>query len=204
MAGWSVGMQQVRSPQEPDPGAFAGEKELVSDSIREEMANRQALAAEKDQVVYENAGSGTESTGADGAAAAPTVRRSSTGRGESTSMQPQVLFGYNLLQNLRNRPMEDRHVAEIRHVGGFQEVGLFAVFDSHCGTEVADYLKDKLFDNIMSEGGVWSDPAGATRDGYLLTDRQVSCQGQVELPGLGLAVHSSIIQDSNLQLLGNW
>lgn len=30
-----------------------------------------------------------------------------------------------------------------------------------------------LFDNILSEGGVRLDPAGATRDGYLLTDRKV-------------------------------
>lgn len=40
------------------------------------------------------------------------------GGGQSQEMQPQVVFGFCLLQGLRDNPMEDLHVAEIRDIDG--------------------------------------------------------------------------------------
>uniref|UniRef100_A0A7I4CVH2 PPM-type phosphatase domain-containing protein n=1 Tax=Physcomitrium patens TaxID=3218 RepID=A0A7I4CVH2_PHYPA len=94
------------------------------------------------------------------------------GGGQSQSMQPQVVWGFCLLRGLPGRPMGDLHVAEIRIIHG-KEVAFFGIFDSHNGDAVAKQLQKNLFNNIVNEGGVWSDPAGATRDAYLLTDRHI-------------------------------
>jgi protein phosphatase 1L len=51
--------------------------------------------------------------------------------------------------------------------------GLFGIFDSHEGPGVGRYVQNHLFENILNGGGVRLDPAGATRDGYLLTDRNI-------------------------------
>ncbi|KAG0592027.1 hypothetical protein KC19_1G218900 [Ceratodon purpureus] len=53
------------------------------------------------------------------------------------------------------------------------KTGLFGIIDSHGGPAVGKHVQHHLFNNILSEGGVHLDPAGATRDGYLLTDRNV-------------------------------
>jgi protein phosphatase 1L len=68
--------------------------------------------------------------------------------------------------------MEDFHIAEFRDIDG-EETGLFGIIDSHGGPAVGKHVQHHLFNNILSEGGVHLDPAGATRDGYLLTDRNV-------------------------------
>lgn len=46
--------------------------------------------------------------------------------------------------------MEDYHVAQFKVVDGC-EVGLFAIFDGHSGNDVASYLQNSLFDNILNE-----------------------------------------------------
>ena len=43
-------------------------------------------------------------------------------------------------------------------------------------------MQRNLFDNILNQGGVWSDPTGATRDAYLLTDRNI-LNSEVEKSG---------------------
>ena len=53
------------------------------------------------------------------------------------------------------------------------QVPFFGIFDAHKGEGVAKYLQDNLFNNILNEGGVRADPVGATRDAYLLTDRNI-------------------------------
>lgn len=47
-----------------------------------------------------------------------TPREVSGGGGQSQEMQPQVVFGFCLLQGLRDNPMEDLHVAEVRDIDG--------------------------------------------------------------------------------------
>ncbi|CAM6009339.1 unnamed protein product [Sphagnum balticum] len=100
------------------------------------------------------------------------AKQTQCGGGESSQLQPQAVFGYCLMPGLRGIPMEDFHVAEVREIDG-EEVGMFAIYDSHGGDAVARYLQENLFRNILHGGGVGSDPAGATRDAYLLTDRKI-------------------------------
>ncbi|KAG2637322.1 hypothetical protein PVAP13_2NG512100 [Panicum virgatum] len=71
--------------------------------------------------------------------------------------------------------MEDRHVAEFRQLDDGNEVGLFAVFDGHSGADVATYLREHLFDNILNEPDFdfWTDPMEAIRRAYHRTDRKV-------------------------------
>lgn len=46
--------------------------------------------------------------------------------------------------------MEDYLVAELRKVND-HELGLFAIYDGHLGHNVADYLQQNLFNNILNE-----------------------------------------------------
>lgn len=108
----------------------------------------------------------------EGSATTTSLREAIYGGGRSELLQPQLVWGYCLLQGLEGRDMEDLHVADVRTINN-QEVAFFGVFDSHKGDAAARYLQAHLFDAILSEGGVWSDPAGATRDAYLVTDRHI-------------------------------
>ena len=53
-------------------------------------------------------------------------REASYGGGRSQQLQPQVAWGYCLLQGLGNHDMEDLHVAELRTVND-QEVSIYSV-----------------------------------------------------------------------------
>lgn len=44
--------------------------------------------------------------------------------------------------------MEDYHVAKFQEVDE-NEVGLFAICEGHSGIDVASYLRQHLFDNIL-------------------------------------------------------
>lgn len=46
--------------------------------------------------------------------------------------------------------MEDYIVADTKTVKG-HNLGLYAIFDGHSGLDVADYLHNNLFDNILSQ-----------------------------------------------------
>lgn len=56
--------------------------------------------------------------GRDGTPTVSIPREVYGGGGQSQEMQPQVVFGFCLLQGLRDNPMEDLHVAEIRDIDG--------------------------------------------------------------------------------------
>ncbi|KAL2631444.1 hypothetical protein R1flu_016130 [Riccia fluitans] len=126
------------------------------------------------------------------------------GSGESKHLQPQALYGYALLPNTRGHEMEDFHRAEFREIDDGNEIGLFGIFDSHRGPQVGCEVQRRLFDNILHEGGVWFDPAGATRDGYLLTDRQVlhGLHKDVELAGC-TAVTAMLFEHGGRLLVAN-
>lgn len=130
-----------------------------------------------------------------------------SGSGESTQLQPQVLFGYALAPNTRGHEMEDFHVAEIWELEDGSEdgneVGLFAIFDSHRGPEVGRELQARLFDNILGEGGVRADPAGAIRDGYLLTDRQLLESSALSGKGGSTAVTAIILDHGSRLIVAN-
>ncbi|PAN14162.1 hypothetical protein PAHAL_2G388400 [Panicum hallii] len=120
---------------------------------------------------------GEEESGGDQAAQAQAVRE--TGRGKSqaraSSGRRKVTYGFHLVQGRMPHGMEDRHVAEFRLLDDGNEVGLFAVFDGHSGADVATYLREHLFDNILNEPDFdfWTDPMEAIRRAYHRTDRKV-------------------------------
>ncbi|CAL5083220.1 unnamed protein product [Urochloa decumbens] len=120
-----------------------------------------------------------ESGGGDQAAQDQAVRE--TGRGKSRASRApsgrrrKVTYGFHLVEGRMPHGMEDRHVAEFRELDGGNEVGLFAVFDGHSGADVATYLREHLFDNILSEPDLdfWTNPMEAIRRAYHRTDRKL-------------------------------
>ncbi|TVU38878.1 hypothetical protein EJB05_12273, partial [Eragrostis curvula] len=115
-----------------------------------------------------------ESSG-DQAAQAEAVR--GTGRGKSraaaSSGRRKLTYGFHLVEGRMLHGMEDVHVAEFRQLDDGNEVGLFAVFDGHSGADVATYLREHLFDNILNEPDFWTDTMEAIRRAYHRTDRKV-------------------------------
>ncbi|CAN6205523.1 unnamed protein product [Urochloa humidicola] len=121
---------------------------------------------------------GEEESGVGGGGQA--VRDTGSGRGKSRARAPsgrrrKVTYGFHLAEGRMPHGMEDRHVAEFRQLDGGNEVGLFAVFDGHSGADVATYLREHLFDNILNEPDLdfWTDPMEAIRRAYHRTDRKV-------------------------------
>ncbi|KAL6656617.1 hypothetical protein ACP70R_004397 [Stipagrostis hirtigluma subsp. patula] len=108
-------------------------------------------------------------------AAAAAVR--GTGKGRSRARAPsgrrKVTYGFHLVEGRMPHGMEDCHVAEFRQLDDGNEVGLFAVFDGHSGADVATYLREHLFDNILGEPDFWTDTMEAIRRAYHRTDRKV-------------------------------
>ncbi|KAI5059770.1 hypothetical protein GOP47_0026089 [Adiantum capillus-veneris] len=110
-----------------------------------------------------------------------------SGQGQTSEQtQPQAVYGYCVLRAaLEGSDVGMRRdfvkVEMTRRPGGVagteEEIALFGVFDDHGGGEVGQRLASTLFENILREGGLWSDPAGATRDAYLLTDRALLARG---------------------------
>ncbi|KAF8100976.1 hypothetical protein N665_0212s0019 [Sinapis alba] len=65
--------------------------------------------------------------------------------------------------------MEDYIVADTKTVKG-HKLGLYAIFDGHSGRDVADYLQNHLFDNILSQPDFWKKTKKAIKRAYKLTD----------------------------------
>ncbi|XP_038988067.1 probable protein phosphatase 2C 58, partial [Phoenix dactylifera] len=95
-----------------------------------------------------------------------------TGKGKSKSSIRKVTYGFHLVEGKQGHAMEDYHAAEFKQVDGY-EVGLFAIFDGHSGQDVASYLRNHLFDNILHEPDFWTDTMSAIRRTYHRTDRKI-------------------------------
>lgn len=93
--------------------------------------------------------------------------------GGGEGRKSQVTFGYARVKGLRDHPIEDYHVARMQSFDG-DEIGLFAVYDGHAGTEVAAYLEQRLFDNILVHPGFGNDPKKTIAEVYFSTDRRLS------------------------------
>lgn len=120
---------------------------------------------------------GEEESGGDHARAVAdeAVRGTGKGKSEAAPGRRKVTYGFHLVEGRMPHGMEDRHVAEFRQLDDGNEVGLFAVFDGHSGADVATYLREHLFDNILNQPGFdfWTDPMEAIRRAYHRTDRKV-------------------------------
>ncbi|CAD6259220.1 unnamed protein product [Miscanthus lutarioriparius] len=67
--------------------------------------------------------------------------------------------------------MEDFYETKIDCVDG-QIIGLFGVFDGHGGAKVAEYVKENLFNNLVSHPKFISDTKVAIDDAYKSTDSE--------------------------------
>ncbi|KAI3754765.1 hypothetical protein L1987_54555 [Smallanthus sonchifolius] len=122
---------------------------------------------------------------------------SDTGKGKSKSSDSKVFHGFHLVEGKSGHDMEDYHVAEYRTIQG-HVLGLFAIFDGHLGDRVPSYLKDNLFNNILSESIFWKDPEKAIKNAYRSTDKFIiENVGQLG-PGGSTAVTAIVIDGRDL------
>lgn len=61
-----------------------------------------------------------------------------------------ITHGCHLVKGKTNHPMEDYLVSDFKRVKE-HDLGLFAIFDGHLGHDVANFLQNNLFDNILKE-----------------------------------------------------
>ncbi|KAK4386434.1 putative protein phosphatase 2C 28 [Sesamum angolense] len=73
-----------------------------------------------------------------------------TEHGKKKQLRRHVSHGYHLVEGKMKHGMEDYLVAKRKEIDG-HELGLYAIFDGHSGRDVAEYLQDHLFDNILNE-----------------------------------------------------
>ncbi|CAA0816219.1 Probable protein phosphatase 2C 58 [Striga hermonthica] len=84
----------------------------------------------------------------------------------------RITHGSHLVKGKANHAMEDCLVSEFKILGD-NELGLFAIFDGHMGHDVARYLQDHLFDNILKQNEFWSDTKSALKNAYEATDKEI-------------------------------
>lgn len=61
-----------------------------------------------------------------------------------------ISHGSYLVKGKGNHPMEDYLVSDFKRVKE-HDLGLFAIFDGHLGHDVANFLQNNLFHNILKE-----------------------------------------------------
>lgn len=61
-----------------------------------------------------------------------------------------ISHGSHLVKGKTNHPMEDYLVSDFKRVNE-HDLGLFAIFDGHLGHDVANFLQNNLFHNILKE-----------------------------------------------------
>lgn len=91
--------------------------------------------------------------------------------GGGEGWRSSVTFGYARVKGLRDHPIEDYHVARMQSFNG-EEIGLFAVYDGHAGTEVASYLEQELFDKILADPNFRDDPKKTIKETYFSMDKR--------------------------------
>lgn len=111
--------------------------------------------------------------------------------GSGEGRKSPVTFGYARVKGLRDHPIEDYHVARTQSFDG-DEIGLFAVYDGHAGTEVAAYLEQELFENILKHPNFVNDPKKTITEVYSSTDRRF-VHSPLHLPSYPLFVYVSYV-----------
>lgn len=96
----------------------------------------------------------------------------SLGSGKGKNHEGTVKYGFSLVKGRANHPMEDYHVAKFVKAQG-HELGLFAIYDGHLGSNVPAYLQKNLFTNIIKEGEFWVDPSKSISKAYERTDQEI-------------------------------
>lgn len=117
----------------------------------------------------------------------------------AASIHVQHQYGWAEMQGHRTS-MEDAHTM----ITG-PEIDFFGVFDGHSGKEVADYVAEHLYGNILSEPSFAANPAQAIRDGCLKTDVNIQTdQKMIDLRKWGMDPGSTaifaLIQGENMYI----
>ncbi|KAI4322701.1 hypothetical protein L6164_022371 [Bauhinia variegata] len=123
-----------------------------------------------------------------------------TGKGKS-KISKHITHGFHLKKGKSGHPMEDYVVSEFKQEKD-KELGLFAIFDGHLGHDVANYLQNHLFDNILKQEDFWTDPKSAVKRAYLTTDEKILEQSLVLGRGGSTAVTAVLINGQKL-VVGN-
>ena len=71
-------------------------------------------------------------------------------KGKAKATKNHISHGSHLVKGKTNHPMEDYLVTDFKRVKD-HELGLFAIFDGHLGHDVANFLQNNLFDNILKQ-----------------------------------------------------
>ncbi|KAL3848828.1 hypothetical protein ACJIZ3_010710 [Penstemon smallii] len=96
---------------------------------------------------------------------------SSAGKGKS-KLSKHITHGFHLMKGKANHAMEDCLVSEFKIIDD-NELGLFAIFDGHMGHDVANYLQDHLFGNILKQPDFWMNTENALKVAYQSTDKDI-------------------------------
>ncbi|GAB4842990.1 hypothetical protein Ancab_012968 [Ancistrocladus abbreviatus] len=94
-----------------------------------------------------------------------------TGKGKS-KMSKHITHGFHMVKGKQGHAMEDCLVSQFKQLDD-AELGLFAIFDGHMGSDVANYLRSHLFDNILKEPDFWTDTKSAIKRAYNRTDTEI-------------------------------
>ncbi|EEF44394.1 probable protein phosphatase 2C 58 [Ricinus communis] len=121
---------------------------------------------------------------------------SETGKGKSKLVK-HITHGYHLVKGKSHHDMEDYVVSNFKQVNN-NELGLFAIFDGHLGHDVASYLQNHLFDNILKEPDFWTDTESAIRRAYHTTDDEILEKAFVLGKGGSTAVTAILINGQKL------
>lgn len=123
-----------------------------------------------------------------------------TGKGKGKKMK-HITHGFNLVKGKSAHAMEDYLVSEFRQIED-DELGLFAIFDGHMGHDVANYLRNHLFDNILKEKDFWSDTEAAIKRAYHKTDLEI-LEKALDLGRGGSTAVTAILINGQLLVVGN-
>ncbi|XP_022764095.1 probable protein phosphatase 2C 58 isoform X2 [Durio zibethinus] len=119
-----------------------------------------------------------------------------TGKGKS-KMSKHITHGFHCMKGKSNHDMEDYVVSEFKKKDD-SELGLFAIFDGHLGHDVAKYLQNHLFDNILKEHDFWTETEDAIRRAYHSTDAEILDKARLLGRGGSTAVTAILINGQKL------
>lgn len=108
-----------------------------------------------------------------------------------------IAQGSHLVKGKANHGMEDCLVSEFKMIDE-NELGLFAIFDGHMGHDVAKYLQENLFHNILKQSDFWTDTKNALKNAYQTTDKEILEQSPRLGKGGSTAVTAILINGQKL------
>ncbi|OMP09907.1 phosphatase 2C (PP2C)-like protein [Corchorus olitorius] len=112
-------------------------------------------------------------------------------------MSKNITHGFHCLKGKSNHDMEDYVVSDFTKKDD-KELGLFAIFDGHLGHDVAKYLQNHLFNNILKEHDFWTKTEEAIKRAYHSTDAEILDKARLLGRGGSTAVTAILINGQRL------